>query len=87
MASKIVGALALVFLVLTASESQVLPHPCCRFNCCDGRPECCAASGPPGASSIDATVTLLLAAVASTAAAKARPVTAASVACKVSAGT
>ncbi|KAL5212375.1 hypothetical protein ABZP36_023222 [Zizania latifolia] len=40
-ASKIVGALALVLLVLTASEGQVLPTPFCRIDCCDGKPECC----------------------------------------------
>uniref|UniRef100_A0A0E0K1H6 Uncharacterized protein n=1 Tax=Oryza punctata TaxID=4537 RepID=A0A0E0K1H6_ORYPU len=42
MTSKIVGATALVLLVLTAvSEGQVLPTPCCRIDCCDGKPECC----------------------------------------------
>uniref|UniRef100_A0A0D9VHG6 Granulins domain-containing protein n=1 Tax=Leersia perrieri TaxID=77586 RepID=A0A0D9VHG6_9ORYZ len=88
MASKIVSALALVLLVLTASEGQVLPHPCCRINCCNGKPECCDPWLPPGASSVvDAAVTLPAAAVASAAAAKARPAAAASaVARKVSAG-
>uniref|UniRef100_A0A0D9YU11 Granulins domain-containing protein n=1 Tax=Oryza glumipatula TaxID=40148 RepID=A0A0D9YU11_9ORYZ len=43
MTSKIAGALTLVLLlVLTAvTEGQVLPTPCCRIDCCDGKPECC----------------------------------------------
>ncbi|OEL16449.1 hypothetical protein BAE44_0022532 [Dichanthelium oligosanthes] len=46
MGSKIVvGALVVALLVLGAAEGQVMPTPCCRIDCCDGRPECCAA-GP-----------------------------------------
>ncbi|KAF0906510.1 hypothetical protein E2562_011492 [Oryza meyeriana var. granulata] len=82
MASKIIGALALVLLVLTASEGQVLPTPCCRIDCCDGKPECC----DPGTATVNAAVTLPAAVVASAAAAKARPATAAAVARKISAG-
>jgi hypothetical protein len=42
MASKMIGAIFLVLLlVLTQSDGQVLPPPCCRFNCCNGEPECC----------------------------------------------
>lgn len=37
--------LALALLVLGAAEAQVLPIPCCRIDCCDGKPECCGA-GP-----------------------------------------
>jgi hypothetical protein len=43
MGSKII--VVLVLLVLGAAEAQVLPTPCCRIDCCDGKPECCAA-GP-----------------------------------------
>ncbi|KAF8693556.1 hypothetical protein HU200_038958 [Digitaria exilis] len=42
---KMIGALVLVLLVVGAAEAQVLPIPCCRFDCCDGKPECCGA-GP-----------------------------------------
>jgi hypothetical protein len=43
MASKMIGALFLVLLLaLTQSDGQVLPTPCCRLNCCDGKPECCS---------------------------------------------
>ncbi|KAG0533547.1 hypothetical protein BDA96_04G202500 [Sorghum bicolor] len=35
-----VVALALL-LVLGAAEAQILPTPCCRIDCCDGKPECC----------------------------------------------
>ncbi|KAL6899710.1 hypothetical protein ACP4OV_006368 [Aristida adscensionis] len=42
------GVLVLVLLVLGAAEAQVPPIPCCRWNCCDGKPECCEPSGPPG---------------------------------------
>ncbi|CAN6238422.1 unnamed protein product [Urochloa humidicola] len=45
MGSKIVAALLLALLVLGAAEGQILPTPCCRIDCCDGKPECCAA-GP-----------------------------------------
>lgn len=46
MGCKIVAALALALLVvLGAAEAQVLPTPCCRIDCCDGKPECCGA-GP-----------------------------------------
>ncbi|CAL4887123.1 unnamed protein product [Urochloa decumbens] len=46
MGCKTVCALVvLVLLVLSAAEGQVLPTPCCRIDCCDGKPECCAA-GP-----------------------------------------
>ncbi|KQK23036.1 hypothetical protein BRADI_1g70871v3 [Brachypodium distachyon] len=41
MAPKMVGAFLLVLLALTASNAQVLPTPCCRFDCGDGKPECC----------------------------------------------
>ncbi|TKW39905.1 hypothetical protein SEVIR_1G210400v4 [Setaria viridis] len=41
----IVGALVLALLVMGAAEAQILPTPCCRIDCCDGKPECCAA-GP-----------------------------------------
>ncbi|PAN06661.1 hypothetical protein GQ55_1G274300 [Panicum hallii var. hallii] len=46
--TKIVGeALVVVvaLLVVGAAEGQILPTPCCRIDCCDGRPECCDA-GP-----------------------------------------
>uniref|UniRef100_J3LE44 Granulins domain-containing protein n=1 Tax=Oryza brachyantha TaxID=4533 RepID=J3LE44_ORYBR len=73
MASKIVGALVLVLLLLAAvSEGQVLPTPCCRIDCCDGQPECC----DPGAAADVSTAVTLQAAVASIAGAKARPATA-----------
>jgi hypothetical protein len=43
MASKMVGALFLVLLLaLNTSDAQVLPTPCCRIDCCDGKPQCCA---------------------------------------------
>ncbi|KAF8653050.1 hypothetical protein HU200_062489 [Digitaria exilis] len=42
---KMIGALVLVLLVVGMAEAQVLPIPCCRFDCCDGKPECCGA-GP-----------------------------------------
>ncbi|CAL5021286.1 unnamed protein product [Urochloa decumbens] len=45
MGSKTVCALVLALLVLGAAEGQVLPTPCCRIDCCDGKPECCGA-GP-----------------------------------------
>ncbi|WVZ74897.1 hypothetical protein U9M48_023013 [Paspalum notatum var. saurae] len=45
MGSKVVAAVALALLVLGAAEGQVLPTPCCRIDCCDGKPECCSA-GP-----------------------------------------
>ncbi|KAL6899711.1 hypothetical protein ACP4OV_006369 [Aristida adscensionis] len=40
-ASQVAGAVVLVLMVLGAAEGQVLPTPCCRWNCCDGRRECC----------------------------------------------
>jgi hypothetical protein len=43
MCCKIVAALAMALLVLGAAEGQVLPTPCCRFDCCDGI-RCCVAS-------------------------------------------
>ena len=43
MCYKIVAALAMALLVLGAAEGQVLPTPCCRFDCCDGI-RCCVAS-------------------------------------------
>ncbi|CAN6244838.1 unnamed protein product [Urochloa humidicola] len=57
MGSKAVGALVLALLVLGAADGQVLPTPCCRIDCCDGKPECCAA-GPSmdvGAAAVAAT--------------------------------
>ena len=45
MGRKIVSALALALLVIGAAEAQILPTPCCRIDCCDGKPECCSA-GP-----------------------------------------
>ena len=40
--TKMVGALVVVALLAAgAAEGQVLPTPCCRIDCCDGRPECC----------------------------------------------
>ncbi|KAL6634100.1 hypothetical protein ACP70R_026771 [Stipagrostis hirtigluma subsp. patula] len=61
-ASQVVGALVLVILVLGAAEAQVPPIPCCRWNCCDGRRECCdpgyvpdpAAATPPSAAAVSA---------------------------------
>ncbi|KQJ94893.1 hypothetical protein BRADI_3g13898v3 [Brachypodium distachyon] len=42
MGSKMIGAFLLVLLaVFAVSDAQVLPTPCCRFSCCDGKPECC----------------------------------------------
>ncbi|OQU85195.1 hypothetical protein SORBI_3004G190300 [Sorghum bicolor] len=43
MCCKIVAALAMaLLLVLGTAEAQVLPTPCCRFDCCDGI-RCCVA--------------------------------------------
>jgi len=40
--TKMVGALVVeALLAAGAAEGQVLPTPCCRIDCCDGRPECC----------------------------------------------
>jgi hypothetical protein len=48
MASKMIGALFLVLLLaLTHSDGQVLPPPCCRFNCCNGDRECCGPGDAP----------------------------------------
>ncbi|CAM0948139.1 unnamed protein product [Alopecurus aequalis] len=50
MASKMVATLFLILLLtLTPSDGQVLPTPCCRFDCCDGKPECCGPWRPPAA--------------------------------------
>jgi hypothetical protein len=48
MGRKIVAALALALLVLSAAEAQVLPTPCCRIDCCDGKRECCGPGPGPG---------------------------------------
>ncbi|KAL6634099.1 hypothetical protein ACP70R_026770 [Stipagrostis hirtigluma subsp. patula] len=60
--SQVAGALVLVVLVLGAAEAQVLPTPCCRWACCDGRRECCdpgyvadpAAATSPSAAAVSA---------------------------------
>uniref|UniRef100_A0A0E0CMD1 Granulins domain-containing protein n=1 Tax=Oryza meridionalis TaxID=40149 RepID=A0A0E0CMD1_9ORYZ len=88
MTSKIVGALTLVLLlVLTAvSEGQVLPTPCCRIDCCDGKPECCD-PGPGAATVVVATaVTTPAAAVTSEARSSAATTAGTTMARKVSAG-
>ncbi|AQK72001.1 hypothetical protein Zm00014a_029842 [Zea mays] len=57
MGRKIVAALALALLVLGAAEAQVLPTPCCRIDCCDGKRECCgpgSGSGPGMAVTVNA---------------------------------
>ncbi|SPT20398.1 unnamed protein product [Triticum aestivum] len=49
MAPKMIGmTILLVLLALAPSDGQVMPVPCCRLNCCDGRPECCS-PGPVAA--------------------------------------
>ncbi|KAF7004269.1 hypothetical protein CFC21_019498 [Triticum aestivum] len=43
MAPKMIGVtILLVLLALAPSDGQVMPVPCCRLNCCDGRPGCCS---------------------------------------------
>lgn len=57
MGRKLVAALALALLVLGAAEAQVLPTPCCRIDCCDGKRECCgpgSGSGPGMAVTVNA---------------------------------
>ena len=85
MASKMIGALFLVLLLaLTPSHGQVMPTPCCRFDCCDGKPECCGPWRPPVTAA--APSPFQAAAPAATTAAKAGLATAGVASRKVSAG-